>query len=175
MLIPPEFGPGTWHRGGYMLWTILIIAGIIAFFRFPSFRKTALVIAGLLTLVIVGYIAKERHQTEASKELVHVEDVEFADMRLGPESFGSSYKLTGRVKNKSQYTIFEIKAKIHVLDCDEKSHCDVVGEEEEWNIAPLLPPGQVRDIDESIYFGSSMHVRGLFEWNYAITEIRARP
>ena len=51
-------------------------------------------------------------------------------MRLGPESFGSAYKLVGRVKNNSRYTVFGIQAKIQVLDCDEKSNCEVVGEEE---------------------------------------------
>jgi hypothetical protein len=157
-----------------MLWSILIIAGIIAFFCFPAFRKTVFIIAGVLSLVIFAYIENQKRQTEESKSLVHADNLEFTDMRLGPETYGSSYKLTGRVKNNSQYTVFEIKAKLHVLDCDEKSHCDVVGEEEEWNIAPLLPQGQVRDIDTSIYFNSEMHVRGQFQWDYGITEIRAR-
>jgi hypothetical protein len=158
-----------------MLWSILIIAGIFAFFRFPAFRKTVLILAGILALVIFGYIENEKRQTEESKELVHVNNLEFTDMRLGPETYGSSYKLTGRIKNKSQYTVFEIKAKFHILDCDEKSHCDMVGEEDEWNIVPLLPPGQVRDIDKSIYFNSEMRIHGQFQWNYEITEIRARP
>ena len=131
-------------------------------------------IAGVLALAVVGYIAYDSQQTEASKQLVRPEQLEFADMRLGPESFGSAYKLVGRVKNNSRHTAFGLQAKIHVLDCDEKSNCEVVGEEER-DIAPLIPPGQVRDIDDSIYFGSGTHVRGHFQWTYTISEIRARP
>jgi len=157
-----------------MFWAILLIAAIVAFFLFPAFRKTVLVVCGVLALAIFIYVANQKHQTEESKRLVRAEDLEFTDMRLGPE-FGSSYRLTGRVRNKSQYTVFEIRARIRALDCDEKSNCDVIGEEEEWDIAPLLPPGQVRDIDTSIYFGSAMQVHGQFQWNYTIIEIRARP
>ena len=157
-----------------MFWALLLIAGIIALVKFPSFRKMVLVIASVLALAVVGYLMYDKQQTEASKKLVHVEELEFADMRLGPESFGSAYKLEGRVKNNSRYTVFGTKARIHVLDCDDKSNCEIVGEEEQ-DIAPLIPPGQVRDIDNSIYFGSGTNVRGHFHWNYTIIEIRARP
>ena len=157
-----------------MLWALLLIAGIIALVKFPSFRKTIFVIASTLALAVVVYLLYDKQQTEASKKLVRVEELEFADMRMGPESFGSGYKLTGRVKNNSRYTVFVIQTKIHVLDCDDKSNCEVVGEEER-DIAPLIPPGQVRDIDDSIYFGSGTHIRGHFQWNYTISEIRARP
>jgi len=157
-----------------VFWALLLIAGIIALVKFPSFRKATLAIVGVLVLVIVGYFVYDKQQTEASKKLVRAEQLEFTDMRLGPESYGSSYKLTGRVKNNSQYTVFGIQAKIRVLDCDEKAHCEVVGEEQE-NIGPTIPPGQVRDIDNSIYFSSGTHVRGRFEWNYVINEIRAQP
>jgi hypothetical protein len=162
------------RRTTRVFWALLLIAGIIAFVKFPSFRKTIFVIAGVLVLAVVGYLEHEKQQTEDSKKLVRVEELEFADLRLGPESFGSAYKLVGRIKNNSRYTVFRIQATIHVLDCDEKSNCEVVGEEER-NIAPVIPPGQVRDIDDSIYFGSGTHVRGHFQWNYTIKEIQARP
>jgi hypothetical protein len=157
-----------------VFWALLLIAGVIALVKFPSFRKAIFVIVVLLAVVIVGYLAYDKQQTEASKKLVRVEELSFADMRLGPESYGSSYKLVGRVKNNSRYTVFGIQAKIHVLDCDDKANCEVVGDEER-DIAPLIPPGQVRDIDDSIYFSGATHVRGHFQWNYTINEIRARP
>ena len=157
-----------------MLWALLLIVSIIALVKFPSFRKAIFVIAGVLALTVVGYFVYDREQTEASKRLVRIDELDFTDMRLGPESLGSSYKLVGRVKNNSRYSVFGIQAKIHVLDCDDKSHCEVVGEEEQ-NIAPLIPPGQVRDIDTSVYFGGGTHVRDHFQWNYTVSEIQARP
>jgi hypothetical protein len=156
-----------------MLWAIVLIGTLIAFLKFPIFRKSMIVIAVVLALIILGYLENEKLQTEASKNLVRFDQLEFADMRLGPESYGSSYRLTGRIKNNSPYSVFGIKAKVHVLDCDEKSHCDVIGEEEE-SIGPLIPPGQVRDIDDSIYFSGATHVKGQFQWNYTISEIQGR-
>lgn len=157
-----------------MFWALLLIAGIIALVKFPPFRKTIFVIASVLSVAIFGYLMYDKQQTETSKKLVRAEELDFVDVRLGPESFGTSYKLAGRIKNNSRYTVFGIEAKIRVLDCDDKSNCEVVGEEER-DIAPLIPPGQVRDIDASIYFSSETHVRGHFQWNYTISEIRARP
>jgi hypothetical protein len=156
-----------------MFQAIALIAAIIAFFVFPTFRKFIIVAAIILACVIFGYIANQKSEEAASKTLVRGDQLDFQDLRLGPESYGSAYKLTGRIKNTSEYSVFEVKAKVQIQDCDEKSHCEVVGEEEQ-NIAPLVPPGQVRDIDESIYFGGSVHIKGRLQWNYSISEIRGR-
>lgn len=90
-----------------MFWALLLIAGIIALVKFPSFRKAIFVIAGVLALAVVGYLIYDKQQTEASKKLVRVEELEFADMRLGPESFGSAYKLAGRAKK--QFAIHSLR------------------------------------------------------------------
>lgn len=129
-------------------------------------------VVGVLALIVLAYVAHNNHQTEVSKRLVTASELAFEDMRLGPDSYG--YKLAGRIKNNSKYTVYVIDAKIRVLDCDNKSNCEIVGEEEQ-NIAPRIPPGQVRDVDDSIFFGSGTRVRGRFEWNYTIGEIRAGP
>ena len=157
-----------------MVWVLAAIACIFLAIKFRGFRYVLLAITGLLVLVVVVYVDHNKQEEESSKHLVRVDQVVFTDLRLGPDSFGSSYRLSGRVKNNSPYYVFVVKAKFHILDCDGQSHCDVVGEEEEWNICPLIPPGQVRDVDTSIYFGSGTQVRGQFQWNYEITEIRAR-
>jgi hypothetical protein len=152
---------------------ILLIGGLIAFFKYPIFRKAAIAIAVVIVLFVFGYIENKKQQDEASKILVHLDQLDFSDMSLGPESYGTDYKLSGRIKNNSPYSVFSVKAKIHVLDCDKEAHCDVVGEEER-NIAPLIPPGQVREIDDSIYFGSATRVQGQFRWDYTVSEIQAR-
>ena len=157
-----------------MVWGLLLIAAVFALIQYPLFRRMIFAITGILVLVVLGYLAYSESQTEAAKKLVSANELAFEDMRLGPESYGSAYKLVGRVKNNSKYTVYGISAKIRVLDCDDKSNCDIVGEEER-DIAPMIPPGQVRDIDDSILFGSGTRVRGRFEWNYTIGDIRARP
>jgi hypothetical protein len=161
-----------------MFWALLLIGGVILLLKFPTFRTKMLytvgATAGILALAGGGYFLYDRQQTEASKHLVQVQQLQFTDLRLGPESYGSSYKLVGRVKNNSLYTVHAIRTKIQIQDCDEKAHCEVVGEGEQ-DIAPLLPPNQVREIDSSFYFGSGTRIRGQFQWTYAVQEIRARP
>jgi hypothetical protein len=163
-------------KGGFetgVFWALIVIAAVYALVKYPAFRKSVLAIAGVLAVMVLGYMLYDKQQAEASKRLVRAEELEFTDMRLGPEEFGSSYKLVGRVKNNSRYAVFSIQAKVRVLDCDEKSHCDVVGEEER-DIAPFVPAGQARDIDTSLYFSSGTKVRNQFQWSYTIGEIRAR-
>jgi hypothetical protein len=154
-----------------MLWAILLLIGLIAFLKLPSFRKVVLIIAGVITLTVIGYTAYDKQQTEASKRLVRFDQLDFTDMRLGLGDYAS--KLTGRVKNNSKYTVFEVRASIRALDCDQNEKCEVIGEEEQ-DIVPVVPPGQVRDVDKSIYFSGNTKPRGKFQWNYRITEVRAR-
>lgn len=156
-----------------VVWALVAIGCILLAIKFRGFRLTLLAIVGLLIVVIAAYAIHRESETESSKHLVRADQLEFTDMRLGPSDYGS-YTLTGRVRNNSAYTVFEVKARVHVLDCNDQSHCDVVGDEDVWDMAPLVPPGEVRDINTTVYFGNGTQVRGQFEWNYKITEIRAR-
>ncbi|MCU1250613.1 MAG: hypothetical protein JWQ49_3642 [Edaphobacter sp.] len=156
-----------------MVWSLLLLASIFLAIKFRAFRFALLATIGLIVATIALYIAHDKTETESSKHLVLADQLAFTDLRLGPDNYGSSYRLTGRLKNKSPYSVFEVRARIRILDCDSQSHCDVVGEEE-TSIGPLIPPAQVRDIDESVYFGSETRIRGQLQWNYEITEIRAR-
>lgn len=157
-----------------MIWALVVIACIFLAIKFRGFRYTLAIIMGFLALAIVVYVSRQHESEETSKHLVRPDQLAFLDLSLGPSSYGSSYVLRGRVRNDSQFTVYDVKAKIRILDCDEKAHCDVVGEEETFDMCPLLPPGQVRDINSSVYFGNGTQVHGKFEWNYEITEIRAR-
>lgn len=157
-----------------MLWALLAVAAVFLAIKFRGFRYSVLGLIGLLVLAVTVYIFNRSAEEEASKHRVRPDQLRFTDLQMGPTAYGSSYRLTGRVKNNSSYSVFQVKAKFRVFDCNEQSHCDVVGEEEEWGICPLVPPGQVRDIDTSIFFGSGTQVRGRFQWDYQITEIRAR-
>jgi hypothetical protein len=154
-----------------VVWAILLVAGLLAFAKFPAFRKTVLIIAGGTVLLVIGYLAYDQQQKETSKRLVRTDQLDFADMRLSPD--GSDYKLMGRVKNNSTHEVFIVTADIRVLDCDQDNKCDVIGEEQEDILPGSLPAGQVRDIDETVYFSGNTKPRGRFEWNYRITEVRA--
>lgn len=155
-----------------MVWAILLVAALLAFAKFPTFRKTLLIVAGATALLVIGILAYDQQQKETSKRLVRTDQLDLTDMRLSPD--GSDYKLMGRVKNNSTHEVFIVTADIRVLDCDQDNKCDVIGEEQEDILPGSLPAGQVRDIDETIYFSGNTKPRGRFEWNYRITEVRAR-
>jgi len=157
-----------------MIWLLAAIACIIPAVRFRRFRYFLLTIAGLCVLTGVEYRAHRKQEEESSKRLVSAGQLTFTDLRFGPLRNGSFYRLSGHVKNNSPFYVFQVSGKFQILDCDAQSHCDVVGEAEEWNICPPIPTGQVRDVDISIYLGSGARVRGRFQWNYEITQIRAR-
>lgn len=164
-----------------MFWAILLIGLVVALLMFRSLRKAVLVVVGVIALAFVGLLIYLQHNTgvqkaqdEASKKLVRADQLEFIDMRLGQE-YGASYKLTGRVINNSPYTVNVVKAGIQIQDCDEKEQCEVVGDEvhDIVKFGNVIPAGQARDIDESIYFGSGTRVRGHFQWHYVVKEISA--
>lgn len=156
-----------------MFWALILIASCIALIKFQRLRKAVLVVAASLALCVSGYLVYDQHETSLSKTRVRPDQLTFTEMRLGPGSFGSSYRLVGRVKNNSPFTVFDIKARVQIRDCDVVAHCETVGEEEKV-LEPVIPPDQVRDIEESLYFGQGTHVKGSFQWNYTITEARAR-
>jgi hypothetical protein len=120
-----------------MVWVLVTIACIYLAIKFRTFRYGFAGIVGLLAVTITIYFAREHENEESSKHLVRPDQLVFTDLRLGPASYG--YVLTGRVRNNSQFTVFGVKAKVRILDCDEQLHCDVVGEEETFNVCPLLP------------------------------------
>ncbi len=157
-----------------MIWLLAAIACIIPAVKFRRHRYFLLTIAVLCVLTGVLYRARRTQEVDSSKHLVRADRLTFTDLRFEPLRNGSFYRLSGRVKNNSPFYVYQVSAKFQILDCDEQSHCDVVGEAEEWNICPPIPPGQSRDVDISIYFGNGTRVRGQFQWNYQITEIRAR-
>jgi hypothetical protein len=144
------------------------------------FKKSFVLIPGLLALAVVGFVAYFRHaqtlvQAEEAKRLVRAEELELMDIRLQPhsESFGSSYTLTGRVRNNSRYTVTDIYVKIRLFDCDEKEHCDVIGEQDH-DIVTNIPAKQARDIQSVSYLDSGTHIRGRLKWSYSLNEISAR-
>ena len=156
-----------------MIWVLVCAVCVFLAIKFRGFRYSLLIIAGLLVLIIAGYFFRQQASEKASMRLVSADQLQFSDLRLGPSNYGSSYSLVGRVKNTSAHTVFSLTARIRISDCDDSGHCETVGDQNEY-IGILLPPGQVRDMNETVYFGNATKIRGHFEWNYSITEIRAR-
>jgi hypothetical protein len=160
-----------------MFAAVALAAAIVLFVKFPAFRKitVAVAAAGALGIILLfGYSkqqeANSARKSEAAKHLVAPTSLEFEDMRLGNQ-YGD-YRLTGRVKNMSQYTVTSIAVKLSISDCDSNGHCDVVGDKEE-ECYLRIPPGQARDIDETLFMEHGTVIRNTMQWDYRIQYVSA--
>lgn len=153
-----------------MLWGLVIAGLIILSLRFPRFGIAVLIVVVSCGLWLFGYMEHAHDRREREKRLVRPDQLEFMDMRMGPNGY-SEYQLTGRIKNNSSYEITDITLKLDVQDCASDGDCDTVGEEQQ----PLflsIPAGQVRDVNSSAYF-PDMTIKGTYRWHYSVEEIDA--
>lgn len=75
------------------------------------------------------------------------------DLALQPD-YGSSYRLTGRLRNHSSgYALRRVELQITLRDCDPAGACEIVGQAMPA-IAVIMPSGQSRDLNESVYFSN---------------------
>jgi hypothetical protein len=160
-----------------MFAAVALVAAIILFVKFPAFRKVTLIVVGVGVvgvILLLGYSKEQQasnaRKTEAAKHLVAPASLVFQDMRLG-DQYGD-YRLTGRVKNTSQYTVTGIDVKLSISDCDSSGHCDVIGDKEE-ECYLRIPPGQARDIDETLFMDHGTVIRNTMRWEYTIPYVSA--
>jgi hypothetical protein len=64
----------------------------------------------------------------------------------------------------------QLRLMLTMRDCTGPADCEVVGESEEF-IFTKVPPGQARDLDESVHFSKLGQPRGKRQWDYRILEI----
>jgi hypothetical protein len=157
-----------------MIWWILVILIVIVIaFKIPAFGK--FLIIGITILVAFGLLwyIKDQRNEEISKKLIAPTEIQFDDFSLIPEKYMTdSFHLLGRIKNKSrQHTLQDLRLKVIMRDCIKPSACEIVGEAE-TRILATVPPGQSRDINESLYFANIAKPKGEYKWDYNILEIK---
>jgi hypothetical protein len=102
---------------------------------------------------------------------IRMGEVELVDLRLLPGSLLGSSRLVGRVRNRSpRYTLTQLRLMLTMRDCTGPADGEVVGESEEF-IFTKVPPGQARDLDESVHFSKLGQPRGKRQWDDRILEI----
>ena len=162
-----------------MVWLFVIVVLALAV-AFKGFRVFLLGVLGLAALAFWFFAAQQDEEREAERTRVPVTDVHIEDAMLG------TY-MTGRVRNNNRtYRVTGLDVKVTVRDCvapaDEKKKagrfeilrtCDVVGQSDKL-INVSVPPGQVRDVRELVWFSPEPVYRGQMEWDYTITAVRAR-
>ena len=163
-----------------MFWFLAAVIVLWLAVTVPGFRKLLGALLGVGVIAGLGLHAWIEHQSSiqeqedaAAKQRIRSSEVELIDMRMG--TAGPSVDLAGRARNNSaQYTLTRIELRLFIEDCSDKAvKCDIVGDEVE-SISVTVPPGQVRDISESVYFrdlGSARPGRG---WRYSVVSVSGR-
>ena len=179
-----------------MIW-LALAALVIAAFAVPRFGKFLLrLMVVLIALAVVGaivlFVMNQRKQAErrAARERIGQSEIELVDLTLQPSYGIGSYKLLGRVRNRSaRYTLIELRLRLTMSDCEatkydfsmidapgrpvDPSVCEVVSQTED-TARMQVPPGQARDLDEFVSFSDLHNARGKHQWKYEIVEILGR-
>jgi len=158
-----------------MVWIFAIVI-IILLVVSAGFRKFSGVILAVAVVAGLYFYFQNEHEKEASLSRISQSDLALDNLMLLPD-FGS-YKLTGRVTNRSpRYALSDFTLKISMQDCigePEKESCVTIGENSEY-IYLQIPPGQARDLNESVYFsGGAPKAKGRLTWQYSVAEIHAK-
>jgi hypothetical protein len=118
----------------------------------------------------------EKIEEETSKHRIASSEIDLIDFNLGSSSsfktddgyINLGYLLTGRIRNRSAYTLTSIKLKVQLY---EKEGSPDILREKTVRIEVRVPPHQIREISRLIAFEDSPALTQ-YAWDYAVTEIR---
>jgi hypothetical protein len=151
-----------------MIWLAGIVVLLLLVFS-TGFRKVAAVIAVLFAGTIAIFILAHEQSQRETRSLIPSGDVDLREIRFQFDGFGS-YKLVGRIKDNSpSYTLTGLSLKIVLGDCnnDIRLSCVTIGESEEHPFFENIPVGQVREVSDYIFPGSTKP-KGKLVWHYSI-------
>jgi hypothetical protein len=165
-----------------MVWlflSVLLVVAVYLAIQFPAFRK-ALGVCLVLLLVLVAagvawfYYAKleDDRRAELSRRLIRPDEIVFTDTTLG-QSYGS-WKVKGKVTNRSAHELSGFTLKIVVRDCPVPGgpSCMTIGEDEVSTYLSV-PPNQTRAFEKFVYL-RNMPEPTKFGWSYTVQEIRGQ-
>jgi len=160
---------------------IALVVIVVLYFLIKSegFRKAALVVLGLLVLgALLVYLYLGHDKAESARKVAHAKtliaknQIDIIDARVSFSSYdGRPERITGRLRNNSNYTVRSVELHLQFQDCAANGACETVGDDNE-DVLVNVPPGQSRDFDSSIY-GNRISARGTRSWNYSINSITA--
>jgi hypothetical protein len=120
----------------------------------------------------VNYITLSIQALDCKNELPDMPD-EFADVPIVREDGSKS------TKEELDAIIAKYKASQEPKLINEESrqkitHCEIVDERDTTILSNSIPPGQIRDIQESIHFNDAMRIHGEFGWRYEIKKMEGQ-
>jgi len=157
-----------------MIWGLIglfVVVMIVALALTHENMGRALPIAAVTVFVVIGSLALyQNYSMKVSESRIPAKEVELADMQLTDKARGVKI-LSGRIRNhSSSYTLAEVQIRVSIQDCI-KDHCEVINQTQ-ITLEPQIPPGQARDVSESISFPSEVAPRGTPRLQYAVIATR---
>ena len=156
---PVSRRPRNWRRIIGVVLAGLVIAGLIAaiiYFDEEEKRKEAMRQANI--------------EYEASKHRITQSEIDLIDLRLGRNTYGSIYYLTGRIRNRAAHSRTLNSITLIVTLREKDGSPDILGQQT-VRIPVEVPSHQTRAINQTIYFNNSPQLTQ-YAWGYFITEIR---
>jgi hypothetical protein len=156
------------------MWWLIGVIVIITAFAIPRFGCALLVLLALSSVIGTGWYFVNKYQDNQSKKRISPSEIQLSDLYLAPRYSEGSYELEGRIKNgSSTYTMTDLRIKITMQDCMKSKSCEIIGESTAW-VFNDIPPGQSRNLKDSVHFSNLPKPRGKYEWYYSITEIKGK-
>lgn len=167
----------------FLFGLLLVIIVIALAIRFKWVRWLLLIPVVLVVILIAYFVqqaSEQKQETEASKHRISGAELELTNLGLSPANYGTIYQLTGRVQNhSSRYSLTGLTIEVTLQDClttppGRRENCDTIGQATDHIYSIDIPPGQVRGIQESVYFSNVPPIRGKWAWSYRLVDIEGR-
>src|SRR5258708_18376195 len=130
---------------------IALVVIVVLYFLIKSrgFRKAAMIVLGLSLLgLLLVYLYVQHDRAKSARELAHAkslvakDQIDIVDARVSFSSYdGRPERMTGRVRNNSNYTVRSVELHVQFEDCAAGGACETVSDDNE-DVPVIVPPGQ---------------------------------
>jgi hypothetical protein len=159
-----------------MVWlflSVLLVVVVYLAIQFPAFRKAIGVCLAVLFIAVVvgaGWLYYMKIEGDKRVHLIHPDELVFTDTVL-VQTY-RSWKVKGKVTNRSSHELSNFTLTIKVQDCPVSGdRCTTVGEHD-VSVYLSVPPNQMRAFED--YVGlHDMPELTKWGWTYTVQEVRA--
>jgi len=135
-----------------MTWIALLVVAVILIVMSLRYPRIAFSLLGVLLVagvIVYRLTGGDQNSKPIAAELLTLENLHMS------KSYGDSYYLAGRIRNRSDRALREFSLLVQALDCpraNDDQDCQIIGEKT-VSIYSKVPPKQARDFRENIYLG----------------------
>ncbi|WP_424948027.1 hypothetical protein [Candidatus Spongiihabitans sp.] len=159
-----------------MQWILLVVMVAALLYMSRFYPKAAFGVLGVLVIGALVIVFTTNEIAQLNRSRLPVEDIKIENP-VFTLAYGDGFRFNARLINTHEsVTLKETTVSITLLDCpqdsgDAEAGCQVIGQADQ-RILVKIPPGQARDVSQTLSFGSAK-LRGHARWRIKITETRS--